>query len=258
MHCCKYGNSKNLGNDHDQVEIISSLDSPFAIKDALVSYLKRTKNCLKIVCPFIGKDFIDILRSTLRKGVVIKLFTREPKSEDDRTFLSVEALLDEAKSTGWNCSVRCASRFLPHQKLIIIDDSFVITGSMNPTLSGIHYNDEILYIFKNHHHVARINEIFEKLWLTRKSIPWELLKSYQGFSYDRQFELHRRIADEIYSFFQRNGNKPVKKYELCQELLRVGCSFGDVKKVIRYLINKGLLYEPKPDYIRWVSNNSDV
>ena len=43
MHRCEYGNSKNLGNDHNQVEIISSLNSPFAIKDALASYLKKLK-----------------------------------------------------------------------------------------------------------------------------------------------------------------------------------------------------------------------
>ena len=53
---------------------------------------------------------------------------------------------------------------LMHNKFCIIDDTFVSTGSMNPTINGIHKNNNNLLIIKSKTLATNFADEFEEMW----------------------------------------------------------------------------------------------
>jgi hypothetical protein len=91
----------------NEFRIVTSLDGPYAISDAITKVLKTTKNFVLISMPWLGKGFVNEMRGYIPNGITIKVVTKE-QDKIDNSFHSINSLYNVAEAKGWkvNTSVR--------------------------------------------------------------------------------------------------------------------------------------------------------
>jgi len=238
----------------DDFTIVSSTDHHFAISDAIRKHILEIKESLLICTPYVSKDFFDMIR-TLPNGSTLKLVTRVPDEKDKylfgRTCRAIEALIQISNSLGLKLDIVCKPNL--HAKFIVIDWKTVLSGSVNPTSSGMYDNDEILYVFMNPIDVNRHVKIFNKMWNCPRNTTWEKFQLYSGRkSYGDNHPTHKAIAKQVIRFFDLNGNQTALKSVLCERIAKRGYDKNDVIETVKALIRDGKLYEPKPDTLKLV------
>ncbi len=231
--------------DGNEIEVFTSLDGHFAVSDALAQSLRVTQNRLLISSPWIGKGFVDLIRRTVPDGVNINILTRLPKDNSDNSFDAIFALYELAESHKWRIEVNCTSKH--HPKFLVIDSSFCLAGSLNPTESGIYYNLELGFILRSPFVVERLTDFFFKMWQT--SLSFQKVKQFNGFERSPSLQCQSKIAEKIIAIFFGNGNTPVVKWKILKELKSLGYEEKDIIEVERYLLRHGTLYEPHLDLL---------
>jgi hypothetical protein len=242
------------GRPEVSVRLVTSLDSPYAILDCLKQSLGTVKNQLLISAPWAGKGFVSFLRDVVPTGVEVYFLTKLPEKKD-YSFQAVDSLLEIADSKGWKVNIRCNSKL--HSKFFVIDDSTCISGSVNPTESGILYNHEHLTISRLQDEVTGLSDYFFKLWKQPDNIGWQHVRQFHGYKVMDRRSVLKDIAERIEGFFLSNGNSPTPKWKVCKEIVRLGYEESDIITVMRSFIQDGILYEPKLDYICLASAHLD-
>ena len=123
-------------------------------EEDLLEKLKSTKKEILFLSFVMTNDKIeDFLKNTNVSVVgIIENRNRNTISSIYKDFSNeFELLLDKNKKT-------------MHHKLFIIDKKYIITGSSNPTKSGLNYNDEFFLIIENQNFVDRYVENFYKIY----------------------------------------------------------------------------------------------
>jgi hypothetical protein len=240
------GNFQNL---HDNVMMFTSLDGHFAVSDALAQALASVRNRLLISSPWIGKGFVDLMRRTVSDNVSIFILTRPPKENYDTTFDAINSLHEIAEQHNWKLEINCISRH--HPKFVVVDNTLSITGSLNPTESGIYYNLELGFIHTNLYIVKRLTDFFFEM--ARKGVNWEKVKQFHGIEQVDQQSVLSKIAEKYIGIFFGNGNAPLRKSTVCSLLRCQGFVERDIITVEQYLLAKGVLYEPKLDWVCLIS-----
>lgn len=228
----------------NSVTVFTSLDGHFAVSDALTQLLKSTQESLLISSPWIGKGFVDLARKATPSGIRINILTRLPKA-NDYSCDAVSSLFEVAKSHGWKIEVRCTSRH--HPKFIVVDNEACLAGSLNSTEAGIYYNLELGFLMGSHVVVKRVTDFFFKMW--EASISWQKVTQFHGFEATDHQSVQRRIAEKIISIFMSNGNTVLPKWKICNELKALGFGENDIINIEGHLLDRGVLYEPKLDWI---------
>jgi hypothetical protein len=187
-------------------------------------------------------------------GVEVYFLTKIPEKKD-YSFQAVDSLLEIADSKGWKVNIRCNTKL--HSKFFVIDDSTCISGSVNPTESGMLYNHEHLTISGLPDEVRGFSDYFFKLWKQLDNIGWQQVRQFHGHKVINSGSVLRDIAEKVMGFFLGNGNSPTPRWKVCKEMVRLGYEESDVITVIRNLVQDGVLYEPKLDHICLASANLD-
>jgi hypothetical protein len=242
------------GNNGSSVRLVTSLDGPYAIFDCLKCSLGKVRKQLLISAPWTSKGFVCFLRDVVPSGVEIYLMTRLPEKES-YSFQAVDSLLEIAGSKGWKVNVRCSSRL--HSKFFVVDDDACISGSVNPTESGIHYNHEHLIISVLPNEIRELSDYFFKLWRQPENIGWQNVRQFHGYTVVDRRSITKDIAEKIMGFFLSNGNSPTPRWKVCKEMIRLGYDESDIIDVLRNLVRDGILYEPKLDHICLASAHLD-
>jgi len=231
--------------------VVTSLDGPYAISDAIKQEIRTVKSNLLIVAPWISKGFVDSLRSLVPAGAVINIITRVPE-KIDFSFRCIDSLLIIAESRGWKVSIKCNPYV--HAKLIIVDCKSYILGSCNQTDSGIYYNHEAIDVCNDQSKLTRIKDFFKGLWELPENVTFEQVKRLHGYrTIDKQY-VRKEIADRILGYFLSNNNQSIHKWKLCKEIQRMGYSESDVISTLKDLCADGVLYEPNIDSYRMVND----
>lgn len=234
--------------------LVTSLDGPYAILDCLKQSLAIVKNQLLISAPWTGKGFVSSLRDAVPSGVEVYFLTKVPEKRD-YSFQAVDSLLEIADSKGWKVNIKCNSKL--HSKFFVIDDSTCISGSVNPTESGILYNHEHVTVFRRPDEVRGFSDFFFKLWKQPDNVGWQYVRQFHGYQVLDHRSVLKDIAERIVGFFLSNGNSSTPRWKVCSEIVRLGYVERDVITVIRNLVQDGILYEPKLDYVHLTSANLD-
>lgn len=236
----------------DNVLVFTSFDGHFAVTDALTLALTTVRNRLLISSPWIGKGFIDLMRRTVSDGVSICILTRTPKENYDSTFDAISSLHEIARQHNWKLEINCIARH--HPKFVVIDNTSAIAGSLNPTESGLYYNIELGFIHSNPYIIERLTDFFFEM--TRKSISWEKMMQFHGFEETDQQSVSSRIAESYIGIFLCNENTPLQKCKVCNILKARGFAERDIITVERHLLTKGILYEPRTDWVCLVNTDN--
>jgi hypothetical protein len=127
----------------------------------LLNYIRKAKHQISIISPWISKEVARTICELARdKSLRIRILT----SNDMKIETHVDALkIFEADKSGTLLSRVLTDRF-PHVKMVIIDDSLLIMGSANLTLSGLYQNVEGYVIIDDPEAVKKSSLSFEEIW----------------------------------------------------------------------------------------------
>lgn len=115
------------------------------------------KSICVCVYAFSSWRLIDILISAHQKGVVVRVIT------DREQMASNASQVERLRSNGIQVRHNNNTYFM-HHKFAIIDDKYLVNGSLNWTRQGIHGNQENVVISSNTRIVVPFMERFEHLW----------------------------------------------------------------------------------------------
>lgn len=225
-----------------KIRVISSLDSSFAIGDAYKTGF-RNANDVCISSPWIENAFIDLMRETVPSGAQIDLLVKTPDMYD-RTFRTIEALDALKREMDWKVNATCVPYL--HAKFTILNDRDVLFGSANATNNGLFYNNEIMVAFYDMPILSnQFLDIFESIKKQRHNHPWEIVRDFHGSSPDK------RIVEITHRYLQQHGE--TRKASLAKILQEQGYSFLNAKVGIQKMLNQGIVYEPRIDFIKLVN-----
>jgi len=139
----------------------------------LLNYIRKAKSQIRIISPWFSKEVArTICELTRTKSVKLRILT----SNDTRNETHLEALkIFDAEQNELLQSKVLIDR-LPHIKMIIIDDSLLIIGSANLTLSGLYENVEGYVIIDDADAIRKSALSFEEFWVHGREIE-EALQS---------------------------------------------------------------------------------
>jgi len=126
-------------------------------KEQILKHLNRTKEEIIVMAfSFTDKDIADKLIEKAEVGVTVKVLFEKNRINQQ---YNVYHYLENTKVQLFNDS----NPHMMHHKVFIIDNSTVITGSMNPTKSGNTKNDENIIILQDNSIAEEFFEEFERL-----------------------------------------------------------------------------------------------
>lgn len=127
--------------------------------DKIVGYLKRAQNSLKIcVFNFTNDALRDAVLERHKAGVKVQIVT------DDECMNNVGSDIKFLAASG--VPVRCDSavEYHMHNKFVIVDNIFLLTGSFNWTVQAGKSNQENLLVVDHTYYLEKYNAEFDKLW----------------------------------------------------------------------------------------------
>lgn len=134
-------------------------DMPIGVVE---SYLRQARKSIKIATYNMNVDsYTDVLREKLNQGVKVEFLVDYKLSFDSNSVW--RGLLSHSNLTKYRIPVMRGGNPQMHNKIIIIDDKFIVTGSANYTYSGLAGNYEnVMQIFEQSI-VAKFRDEFEEL-----------------------------------------------------------------------------------------------
>ena len=137
------------------------------IENYLINYINNSKDYIYIPAFIITHEkFSNALISANKRGVKVKVIV------DATHTSSAKSKIKNLRNSGVSLKVENFAGKV-HSKSIIIDDKYVISGSMNFTNSGENANDENLLIIEDEKLAKYYKGFFEYLW---NKIPEKYLK----------------------------------------------------------------------------------
>lgn len=139
------------------------------ITNGVLPLIRNSKHCIYIPAfIIIERQIIEELISAKRRGVDVKIIADALNASNKNSKIS------EFRNAGVPVKIENYAGKL-HSKTMIIDDKYLILGSMNFSYSGENRNDENLIILENPQAAILYRNFFEYLW---KKIPDRWLKSF--------------------------------------------------------------------------------
>lgn len=127
----------------------------------LLNYIKGAKKSVTIISPWfskeIAKTFCELIKT---KDLQFKILT----SNDQTLKTHVEAMKIFGSEKPNRLQLKVLTNRLPHVKMIVIDDSMLIIGSVNLTLSGLYENLEGYTIHYDKEAIKKSLQGFESWW----------------------------------------------------------------------------------------------
>jgi phosphatidylserine/phosphatidylglycerophosphate/cardiolipin synthase-like enzyme len=139
----------------------TKVETPGSPTDQLIQLINGARISIQI-CMYLS-SYVPIEEAILKKyskGLIIQVVT---------CFDTMTAHNNHFKKWRDNLKIPVRmknTRYLMHNKFLIIDDEAVITGSLNWTTQGIIGNQENVIVSTNPSHVARYREKFAELWVS--------------------------------------------------------------------------------------------
>lgn len=125
----------------------------------LQSYIKLAKKSIDLcIFSFTNDDLANEVKAAHQRGVKVRIVT------DDEAMKGKGA--DSERMSAAGIPVRCDSeeKYHMHNKFMIVDSLFLITGSFNWTFQAGKSNQENIVVLDGEYFIKKYNEEFNKLW----------------------------------------------------------------------------------------------
>lgn len=163
-------NNENIKLENTEVSVyFSPQDKP--LKNKILPLVQNAKKYIYIpVFIITDKNLVNALKNASSRGVDVRILT------DATGAANRYSPVDEMRSAGLKIKIENRAGKM-HSKAIVIDDLYLIVGSMNFSKSGENYNDENLILIKDKNFASAYKQHFLHLW---KNIPDKWLYKNPG------------------------------------------------------------------------------
>ena len=163
-------NNENIKLENTEVSVyFSPQDKP--LKNKILPLVQNAKKYIYIpVFIITDKNLVNALKNANSRGVDVRILT------DATGAANRYSPVDEMRSAGLKIKIENRAGKM-HSKAIVIDDLYLIVGSMNFSKSGENYNDENLILIKDKNFASAYKQHFLYLW---KNIPDKWLYKNPG------------------------------------------------------------------------------
>jgi hypothetical protein len=235
-------------NPFKSFEVISTVNSPFAIAQALRNGFRHAQKVC-VCSPWSGTAFADLILQSLPSGCSLNFISQIPE-EHDLTFRTLEALENGSKKMGVGFEAMC-NPYL-HCKFYVVDDRDVFFTTANATNSGLYNNIEVMVVARGMPLIAdSFGKIFETIWNHRQNEPWESVRDFSGTS------VNRMLVEKTRRFLIQSGNSEMHVSELnCYLRKYLFGSWERAKDAIKEMCDAGMIYEPRPEYVKLVHESA--
>ena len=134
------------------------------------SYMCPQDNCEREVIEILNKSTksIDMAAFSFTNDAIENMLAEKSKSSVKVRVVVEKRSWNIQGSNANNLSkefflINDTNKYTMHHKFFIVDNRWVITGSMNPTSAGVNYNDENILIIESEDIAKIYSEEFEKL-----------------------------------------------------------------------------------------------
>ena len=143
----------------------------------MLGRLIDAKKSIKIVSPFLAEDKIEELRNRRLEGLDdIFIITTVPEEISNEEHLAaLRKLIHPVRADEYRVILNTAffKENSLHEKLYIIDDEIVYSGSFNFTNAGVNNNMETAITIKDPGTVSEIVSYFDRLFKTDSIEKWD-------------------------------------------------------------------------------------
>lgn len=127
--------------------------------DKIVNYLGKAQKTMNICVFNLTNDRLaNAVFDAHSRGVKVRVIS------DDECMENQGSDIKWLAGQGVPCRVDSASQFHMHNKFVVIDDTFLITGSFNWTVQAGKSNQENLLVVDHPYYIEKYNTEFENLW----------------------------------------------------------------------------------------------
>ncbi|CDW81063.1 UNKNOWN [Stylonychia lemnae] len=125
----------------------------------LINYLGKAQKSMSICIFSLTNDKLaNAVYDAHARGVKVRVIS------DDECMNQIGSDVKWLAGQGVPCRVDSNSQFHMHNKFVIIDDTFLITGSFNWTVQAGKSNQENLLVVDNPYYIEKYSTEFENLW----------------------------------------------------------------------------------------------
>ena len=130
----------------------------------IVKYIGRAQRSLKIcVFNFTNNDLSKAVLDRYKNGVDVRIVT------DDECMTNKGSDIQFLANNGVPCRTDSEAAYHMHNKFMIVDDTFLLTGSFNWTVQAGLNNQENLLVVDNPYYIEKYSKEFERLWMDFES-----------------------------------------------------------------------------------------
>jgi len=133
----------------------------------LLNFIRNAKSRVTIISPWFSKEVARTICELVKaRALQFRILTSNDKNNETH----VEALKIFSAERTQGVQVRVLIDRLPHVKMIVVDDSLLVIGSANLTLSGLYENVEGYVIIDDVDAIIKSIRSFEELWNYGKDV----------------------------------------------------------------------------------------
>ena len=153
----------------------------------LCDYISKAKKDLRIcVFNFTNNDLSKAVLNAHKRGVRVKIISDDECMKNKGN--DVQFLVDN----GIPARTDDAERFHMHNKFVIVDNKFLVTGSFNWTVQAGTSNQENLLVVDNEYFMQKYTEYFEDLWVEFSKNEVEIQRHRAAKTIQKGYRQHRR------------------------------------------------------------------
>lgn len=125
----------------------------------VVNYIKMAKKSINLsVFSFTNDDLANEIISAHKRGVNVRIIT------DDEAMKGKGADAQRCSDAGIPVRTDDEERYHMHNKFMVVDSAFLLTGSFNWTFQAGKSNQENVIIVDGDYYINKYNSEFDKLW----------------------------------------------------------------------------------------------
>lgn len=173
----------------------------------LVQYIQKATKSINICVFNLTND--DLAKAVLARhaaGVKVRVIT------DDECMTNKGSDISNLAAEGIPVRTDDAPEYHMHNKFMVVDDTYLLTGSFNWTFQAGSNNQENLLVVDNQYYIKKYNDEFEKLWVNFSKNELEIKQNKAASTIQNQFRTNQAKAKATPSATANNNTWEFKGY----------------------------------------------
>lgn len=176
----KYFKNYLTPKSHTDESVILNINGDSTLEKKYIAYINSAEDQIKILSPYINftKKIFQALLEAKKRGVEVEIVSAKSLSNDYLPiFLQVQQDYNLRKVVKYfNVYLYENKDFIPHAKVLLIDDKILSVGSVNMNRRSFIYDNEFTQIFSDRDVIQDFNHVYQSAY---KSHSFKVDENYK-------------------------------------------------------------------------------